>query len=219
MSEDFLFTDGMNPSALLDILDEDWADVNTSFDVDKILAKFIEPTLKKCKYDHDRWAKSILKYKTFVNRFIQMLIRVLRMYSGAIKFNKHNVPISLKRLHSIMSGGCKIIEMASGQIKIIPNSWKYKNEIFFVLNIFFDRLTIGNNITGCSTWAPKQQPNCNMDFVVLLNFLFKEQEYEFEKLLHFFKQNSIGQYKLDSELKDSELLQQVIAKFRNNTFQ
>ncbi len=118
-----------------------------------------------------------------------------------------------------MSGGCKIIEMASGQIKIIPNSWKYKNEIFFVLNIFFDRLTIGNNITGCSTWTPKQQPNCNMDFVILLNCLFKEQEYEFEKLLHFFKQNSIGQYRLDSELKDSELLQQVIAKFRNNTFQ
>ena len=42
MSEDFLFTDGTNPSALLDILDEDEADVNTSLDVDKILAKFIE---------------------------------------------------------------------------------------------------------------------------------------------------------------------------------
>lgn len=219
MSEDFLFTDGMNPSALLDILDEDWADVNTSFDVDKILAKFIEPTLKKCKYDHDRWAKSILKYKTFVNRFIQMLIRVLRMYFGAIKLNKQNVPISLKRLHSIMSGGCKIIEMTNGQIKIIPNSWKYKNEILFVLNIFFDRLTIGNNVTGCSTWAPKQQPNCNIEFVNLLNCLFKEQEYEFEKLLHFFKQNTIGKYKLDSELKNSQLLQQIINKFTSKTFQ
>lgn len=218
MSEDFLFTDGTNPSALLDILDEDEADVNTSFDVDKILAKFLEPTPKSCNYDRSRLEKRTIKHKIFVNRFIQMLVRVLRMYTGAVKLNRNNVPISLKRLHSIMSGGCKIIQLSSGEFNIIPNSWKYKNEIMFVLNIFFQRLSIGNNLTGCSTWAPKQQPSCNTNFFNLIICLFKEQEEQFECLLHFFKQTAIGEYKLDFPLQNSPLLQQVVGVFRDNNF-
>lgn len=220
MSEDFLFIDGDNPSALHDIVDDENDFVNPSErDIEKILSKFIQPTLRTCKYDESRFEKSLHKFNKFVNRFIQMLVRVLRMYTGAIKFNYDIVPISLKRLHSIMSGGCKIIQLSSGEFKILPNSYKYQKEIMFVLEMFFSRKTIGNNSSGCSTWIPKIQPSCSSDFINLLICLFYEQSTQFEKLLHFFKIKTPGKYNLECPLISTPSFEQVISLLHNKKFQ